>query len=100
MPASLSATVWVWVVSSVSSVMAAVLLSLQIKQARRATREEKKRKAMAMREKELGALGLQVSCGLPIHTHSYMQVYISRTGPHINLPKNIQYEHTCTHHTL
>jgi len=32
-----------------------------IKQARRATREEKKRKAMAMREKELGALGMQVN---------------------------------------
>ena len=27
---------------------------------RKATREEKKRKAMAMREKELGALGMQV----------------------------------------
>ena len=80
MPAFLSATVLVWVVSSGSSVMAAVLLSLQIKQARRATREEKKRKAMAMREKELGALGLQVSCGLP-HTHTHMQVYISRTLP-------------------
>ena len=46
-----------------------VLVSLQIKQVRRATREEKKRKAMAMREKELGALGLQVSCGPPIYTH-------------------------------
>ena len=80
MPASLSATVLVWVVSSGNSVMAAVLLSLQIKQARRATREEKKRKAMAMREKELGALGLQVSCSLPhTHTHTHMQVYISRT---------------------
>ena len=28
---------------------------------RKATREEKKKKAMAMREKELGALGLQVN---------------------------------------
>lgn len=78
MPASLSATVWVWVVSSVSSVMAAVLLSLQIKQARRATREEKKRKAMAMREKELGALGLQVSCGLP-HTHTFIHASVHFT---------------------
>ena len=55
------------------------LLSLQIKQVRRATREEKKRKAMAMREKELGALGLQVSCGLTftralVHIHLYMHL--------------------------
>ena len=32
----------------------------RIKQVRQATREEKKRKAMAMRAKELGALGMQV----------------------------------------
>ena len=52
-------------------------VSLQIKQVRRATREEKKRKAMAMREKELGALGLQVSCSLPhIHTQSHSHICI------------------------
>ena len=55
------------------------LLSLQIKQVRRATREEKKKKAMAMREKELGALGLQVSFGLTfthalVHIHLYMHL--------------------------
>ena len=56
-----------------------LLLSLQIKQVRRATREEKKRRAMAMREKELGALGLQVSFGLAfthalIHIRLYMHL--------------------------
>ena len=34
--------------------------SRQIKAVRKATREEKKRKAMALRKKELGALGMHV----------------------------------------
>ena len=33
----------------------------QIKKVRKATREEKKKKAMAMRKKELGALGMKVN---------------------------------------
>ncbi len=33
----------------------------QIKRVRKATREEKKRRAMAMRQKELGALGMEVN---------------------------------------
>jgi len=49
---------------AVTPITAFLSLSLQIRQARRATREEKKRKAMAMREKELGALGMQVRQGL------------------------------------
>ena len=36
-------------------------LPLQIKRVRKATREEKKRRAMAMRQKELGALGMEVN---------------------------------------
>ena len=38
----------------------------QIKAVRKATREEKKRKAMALRKKELGALGMHVR---ETHTH-------------------------------
>ena len=38
---------------------------LQIKGVRKATREEKKRKAMALRKKELGALGMHVCPSYP-----------------------------------
>ncbi len=37
------------------------LTHAQIKRVRKATRQEKKRRAMAMRQKELGALGMQVN---------------------------------------
>ena len=37
-----------------------LFLPWQIKAVRKATREEKKRKAMALRKKELGALGMHV----------------------------------------
>ena len=38
-----------------------LLYWVQIKEVRRATRQEKKRRAMAMRAKELGSLGMQVN---------------------------------------
>ena len=39
----------------------------QIKAVRKATREEKKRKAMALRKKELGALGMHVRLVIKPH---------------------------------
>lgn len=73
-----------------------MVVCLQIEAVRKATREEKKRKAMALRKKELGALGMHVglsmydTCGPRKRKCRSNQLFIGYTANEFSFLKNIK----------